>query len=706
MCDMKKIFTWMSLCLAVCFTACEYDDTDILNKLNEQEERLAALEKWQATTNNNITALQQLVNTMDYITSVSPIMQEKDTIGYTINFLKSNPVSIYNGKNGDTPQISIKQDTDQVWYWIVDGEWLKDANGNRVSANGREPITPQIMTGKSLAGKDVTTDAEGNKIVSDAIYLSVDGGKAWYRISGEKGDKGDTGATGPQGPSGSSGASGDSFFESVTIKDGYVIFKLKNGQQFDVPLYKGALTFALGGVELTDLTSPIDISSGDLTYTLSGEGETFNVSARIVEAESDSWTVSVVDKEFQVNGVQGENAVLEVVLTDNAKVVETYRLQLSQEDYHFLGSGTVEDPFLISSVGNLMDLAKWTNDGNKTVNKHFQLTTDLDLTGVAWTPIGETYEYDYTWDGTFFRGIFDGGGHTIRGLFIDNSSQVEYSTGLFSNVGNGGNVKNLILENPQVKGNIAVGALVGINWGNIENCHVKNVSISGTQYVGGLVGISFMNTIENCSVEGNVSSIQKGRVGGVIGGIEGEGEDNTRLIACRFSGTVNANASAGGVLGFAMYADIMACYSTGSVHCGVDNTVTSTSGHDYEKDPYPGGVAGFLSSADVNLSACYSTSSLSKEGNTGALGGITGARSASQTVSISTCYWKNNAEHGIGDVHSSDYPASDEGTTQITDNWDTALSAMNSVLAGAGYRYILNKGSDKEAFPLLIEKVQ
>ena len=74
------------------FTSCDdYDDTELWNKVNGLEERIAALEEWQKTTDNNLNALQTLINTMDYITSVAPIMQANDTIGYTINFHQSNP---------------------------------------------------------------------------------------------------------------------------------------------------------------------------------------------------------------------------------------------------------------------------------------------------------------------------------------------------------------------------------------------------------------------------------------------------------------------------------------------------------------------------------------------------------------------------------------------------------------------------------------
>ena len=129
---MRKIFTLFTLAFTIALSSCKYDDTDLWNAVNDQEERIAALEEWQQTTNNNLTALQTLINTMDYITSVSPILQSGDTIGYTINFYQSDPISIY---NGTTSEIGVTQDASGNWLWTIDGEVLTDADGNPIQAS-------------------------------------------------------------------------------------------------------------------------------------------------------------------------------------------------------------------------------------------------------------------------------------------------------------------------------------------------------------------------------------------------------------------------------------------------------------------------------------------------------------------------------------------------------------------------------------------
>ena len=297
---MKTKNACILLLAALTMTACKYDDSALWEQVNQNTERIAALETWQAETNTNIQSLQTLLNTTDYITTVTPVMENGVEVGYTISFLNSDPITIYHGQKGDkgdtgdkgdkgdkgdtgdkgdkgdtgaTPQIGVTQGEDGNWYWTLNGELLTDADGNPIRANGEKgdkgdtgdagatgpqgpqgeqgeqgeqgdtgatgpagtsaPV-PQLSTGSSLTTQGVVHDAEGTDIVADAIYLSVDGGNTWYRVSGEdgeQGDKGDTGAT---------GATGDSFFSNVDISDPTcVTFTLADGTTFSVPRYTG-----------------------------------------------------------------------------------------------------------------------------------------------------------------------------------------------------------------------------------------------------------------------------------------------------------------------------------------------------------------------------------------------------------------------------------------------------------------------------------
>ena len=249
----------LSACLlaGTVFTSCrdDYDDTALWDTVNNHEQRLAALEEWQNETNHNIQSLYTLINTTDYITSVTPLVEGGVEVGYTITFLHSDPITIYHGKKGDkgdkgeqgdkgdqgeqgvagqdgadghTPQIGLTQEADGNWYWTMDGQLMLDPQGNPIRANGEDgqdgqdgtdgkpgqdgqdgkpaPV-PQISLGSSIEGGTIATD--NGTTLSEAWYLSVDNGETWYRISGDKGETGATGPVGPTGPQGPAGADGD-----------------------------------------------------------------------------------------------------------------------------------------------------------------------------------------------------------------------------------------------------------------------------------------------------------------------------------------------------------------------------------------------------------------------------------------------------------------------------------------------------------------
>ena len=256
----RKTLTLLLLA-ALTLAACKYDDSELWEQVNQNTEelaaqaaRIAALEAWQAETNTNIQALQTLLSTTDYITAVTPVVKDGVEVGFTISFLNTPAITIYHGTKGDkgdkgdTPQIGAAQGDDGNWYWTLNGELLTDTDGNPIRANGTQgeqgepgsdgddaPL-PQLATGAKLTDQGITTDSQNKDIEPDAIYLSVDGGQTWTRVSGEDGEKGDTGDTGPKG---------DSFFESVDTTDAdYILFTLADGGTFQVPRYTGiSLTF-------------------------------------------------------------------------------------------------------------------------------------------------------------------------------------------------------------------------------------------------------------------------------------------------------------------------------------------------------------------------------------------------------------------------------------------------------------------------------
>ena len=205
---MRKLLAILTI-VAISFSGCVYDDTALVGRVDSLEDRVDALEKLCKEVNANISAMQTIVNALqsnDYVTSVTAITENGEAIGYTITFAKSEPITIYHGKDGDTPVVGVQQDSYGIYYWTLNGEWLLDANGNKIEvqggAEGKNGITPQL------------------KIENDYWYISYDNGSTWT-ILGK--------ATGNDGVNGTNGKNGDSFFQSVTQDENNVYLTLADG---------------------------------------------------------------------------------------------------------------------------------------------------------------------------------------------------------------------------------------------------------------------------------------------------------------------------------------------------------------------------------------------------------------------------------------------------------------------------------------------
>ena len=143
----------------------------VWEKLEDLEERIAKLEELCKEMNTNIAALQTIVAALqekDCITGVAPITKDGKTIGYVISFAKNDPITIYNGEDGKdgangsngvdgkdgvdgyTPILGVAKDTDGVYYWTLDGQWLLDVDGNKLDANIYAKANYLITTGLNL----------------------------------------------------------------------------------------------------------------------------------------------------------------------------------------------------------------------------------------------------------------------------------------------------------------------------------------------------------------------------------------------------------------------------------------------------------------------------------------------------------------------------------------------------------------------------
>lgn len=245
---MKKLLAFTALLAVVAFTSCKYDDDDIWNSVHGLENRVAKLEELCKQMNTNISSLQTIVTVLqknDYVTCITPVMQDGKEVGYTITFSKSNPITIYHGKDGQngedgtdgkdgvTPTIGVKQDTDGIYYWTLDGDWLTDEHGDKIKAEGKDGADGSDGEDGS-DGTDGTNGKDGItpqfKIENDYWFISYDNGDTWTQLGK---------ATGEDGKDGEDGISGDSMFTDVDYKTStdYVIFTLADGTQIKLPTW-------------------------------------------------------------------------------------------------------------------------------------------------------------------------------------------------------------------------------------------------------------------------------------------------------------------------------------------------------------------------------------------------------------------------------------------------------------------------------------
>ena len=408
---MKARKAFLLLLAALTLAACKYDDSALWEQVNQNTEelaaqaaRIAALEAWQAETNTNIQALQTLLSTTDYITAVTPVVKDGVEVGFTISFLNTPSITIYHGAKGDkgdtgdTPQIGAAQAEDGNWYWTLNGEPLTDADGNPIQANGTQgeqgepgsdgddgisaPL-PQLATGTKLTEQNVTTDTQGDAIEPDAIYLSVDGGKTWTRVSGEKGEQGDTGTTGPKG---------DSFFKGIdTTHADYVTFTLaNNGGSFSVPRYTGISLTLEGNATNLVYGEPVTITCQ------TNDNSLYTAKNLFVIAVPDGWTAVIKDLTIIVTAPNTDSEGEILVMLDNKKGNTTIgripvKATQSIVDGTSLKAGGLTGGDLAAAIGSHTGLTSITvtsgeiNDDDWAAVKSQGSLTDLDLAGATYT---------------------------------------------------------------------------------------------------------------------------------------------------------------------------------------------------------------------------------------------------------------------------------------------------------------------------------
>ena len=338
----------------------------------------------------------------------------------------------------------------------------------------------------------------------------------------------------------------------------------------------------------------------------------------------------------------------------------------------------------ITTVDELLQFAKAVDNGeyDDKTDTVVSLDADLDLTGVAWTPIGSVFAAD----GTllhYFSGKFYGNGHTISNLdFSENYGKTEYpSFGFFSEV-YGAEISGLTIQGKldvSNSGYVFFGTVVGAAVDSkISDC-ASDVSFMDTNiYINGtaaLCGYAINSTIEHCQNKGNFS-ITTDTTSLKMGGIVGLAQNSTVQYCANTGDMTSWTPCTGGIVGqLFQNSKIINCYSTGKmVPLGIGNT-------DF------GGIAGIVG-AGTEIRHCYFAGEMDLSQYTATtpykrLGGIAGG------VSSDTPVFENNYFMETENVPAC-FKYQDAGTEKTLDFMKTEDFFNEITAAGGNYRFNSN----------------
>ena len=201
------------------------------------------------------------------------------------------------------------------------------------------------------------------------------------------------------------------------------------------------------------------------------------------------------------------------------------------------GSGTQADPYQIKSANDLLTMSEQSLSSDFE-GVYFQLMNDIAFNKLDINSLYSIASGDY-----YFQGVFDGGGHTIRGIRIETHTTEK---GLFATIGVKGVVKNLNVADTEIKAYNMSGIIASYSEGTIENCHVGSdvllhaINPNGSQY-GGIAGLVRAGRITNCVCEANITLNDATGGYNSMGGIVGE-LNGGKVESCVFTGSLQLSS--------------------------------------------------------------------------------------------------------------------------------------------------------------------
>ena len=338
------------------------------------------------------------------------------------------------------------------------------------------------------------------------------------------------------------------------------------------------------------------------------------------------------------------------------------------------GSGTAEDPYRISNEAQLRYLSYSINADVNWSDTYFVQTADITLTGGDWQPIGWALNGEVNGQKTPicaypFKGNFDGGDYTIRGLVIGTEAKPadQMTSGLFGLTAGTLSTNEKVSESDKVV--------------HLSNIHLENIDINAeTRYetfTGGLVGSGQTGIfIDNCSVTGKINvttSESFARAGGLSASVLRGAVTNSWADVDINAVTDTNHVYAGGLYGMDNRVTTINCYALGNVK---GNSTNNNKVH-------IGGLAGQAGGIHIN---CYATGDVVSLKTTTDVGILNG-RSGGITIDYN-CYYNSEAVLKQGDTVESPV----KGIGVVTTN-ATAINVEGKTkaeLSGSEFAVLLN----------------
>ena len=477
---------------------------------------------------------------------------------------------------------------------------LSLANGGTIVLTGDIAVVPQGTGSGAVAqftiANDLTIDLNGRKMSVNAeagvsysyvpVLICIDGADVVFEgdgtIDAEAGNNTSYGVNIING--GTLTVNGGSYYgapSAIQVQTGALIV---NGGYFDLAETCKADAFDSMAKYIINCIDA-NFKNGSAKITLNGGRYTYNFSLN-PEGEG---TTYIADGSF-VNAVEENGEIYYVV---------------SRPDTSWFDESAAA--FTLTDVEDFFGFAQLVNGGNDFSGKTVTLSSDIDLSGLAWTPIGNGARDGGAANGNAFRGIFDGSGNTIHGLSYNGAYGADDAFGLFG-VLDGGIIRNVKFADVSV--NVTDGECVGVaaglvvNGGTVSDVDVLSGSVTAGDGVGGIVGRMLISgTIENCTNAAAVTS-NGGKAGGIVGAAYyTQSEKYMSIAGCANSGAITSTAGyVGGIVGLSA-ANVSDCHNTGAV---VGNA-TSVGGIVGEQNSY-GAIENCSNTATItNQSAGFGT---------------------------------------------------------------------------------------------------